>query len=407
MTKQLAKACSQIAESLPRADLSLVLYPTISMQEAVARLYAIIMKFIVRGLRWYRQSKVMHALSSITRPWALEFDQDVREVQQYARSVEELAQSASRAELREARFQIHQTRSDLEAARNEIRKLSSLVEDGFRKMTDFALASRSLQTRTFNDIAISKGMLCSIQISQILSLPFMEALPTSGQCFAHSKSFYVRRQASRRYRGVSLPDNKVLQAWKAQQSLSFVVTQTRSQISAKDLTVDMISALRNYQLPVLWALPPPDLQNSSLNTLDVIRMLFYQALQLNTSALNTDYPVTIAQLRDASSHGDWLALLGRVLQGLPTIYIIFDSELVDYVTNGDKSLATKFLIEFAKALGPVTAKLIVSSHTFEAQYAEKCLGVNAVVAVRTEESSRSLVNIRHRRARKVRSKDRR
>ena len=170
-----------------------------------------------------------------------------------------------------------------------------------------------------------------------------------------------------------------------QQDLSFLVIENRSPTQIKDFLLDMIGFLRGRGLPVLWALRSPGLQSSTITSLDVIRMLLYQALEINSSALNSSYPITIAQLREASSHEDWLLLLKRALQGLPAVYIIIDSDVVEYVTNRDKAVATKFLMEFVKVFGPDKARFIVSSHVFEAQQAEQDLGGEAVAALRTED----------------------
>ncbi|KAI1379320.1 hypothetical protein F4677DRAFT_408614 [Hypoxylon crocopeplum] len=404
MVKNLAKACSLIADSLPRADLSLILYPTPAMRETVARLYAMIMKFIVRALRWYRRRTVTHILSSIVNPWSLDFGQELGEIEQHARGIDELAQSASRAEIRESHYQIHQTRSDLEAARGEIKQLTKIVEDGVKQMTQFALESRSIQSRMSNDVSSCREMICYVHLDQILTLSFMESLPTSGQCLAYCRSFWLRRQGLRQHR--QIPDTSALQKWNEEQGLAFVVTEDINRIHAKDILVDIINLLRGQGLPVLWALRPPNLQDSSLTSLDVIRILLYQALQINTPTLNEAHPITIAHLREASSHEEWLLLLKRALQRLPTVYIVFDSELVDHVTDGNRAVATKFLMDFAKFLGPDKAKLIVSSQCFEARYAEQDLGASAVVVLKTNGLRGNVRALRRQRARTARQKRR-
>lgn len=73
MAKQLSKSFSQIADILPRTDLSLVLYPTVIMKETVARLYAHIIQFVIHAVRWYKQGKFTHAWASTAKPWALSF----------------------------------------------------------------------------------------------------------------------------------------------------------------------------------------------------------------------------------------------------------------------------------------------------------------------------------------------
>jgi len=139
LVKGLAKACSRIADCLPHADLSLILYPTPAMREAVARLYAAIIKFATRALRWYQQGKGKHILSAIASPWSLHYEEELRDIDQSSRSVQDLAQSASRAELRELRFQVHQSRSDQQQARLELIDLKTTVENGFKTVTQHFL----------------------------------------------------------------------------------------------------------------------------------------------------------------------------------------------------------------------------------------------------------------------------
>jgi hypothetical protein len=45
---QLSKALTQIADALPRAALKLILYPTETMRNAVAVIYALMIKFLKR-----------------------------------------------------------------------------------------------------------------------------------------------------------------------------------------------------------------------------------------------------------------------------------------------------------------------------------------------------------------------
>jgi hypothetical protein len=141
MVKSLAKSCALIAETLSRADLSLVLYPTPAMREALARLYAAILKFIVRSIQWYRKERMQHFLSSIANPWSPEYESELREVEQHARSVDKLAQSGSQAELRDAHLRISQLQTNLQATREEIKSLTSFVEEKFREITGFALST--------------------------------------------------------------------------------------------------------------------------------------------------------------------------------------------------------------------------------------------------------------------------
>lgn len=258
---------------------------------------------------------------------------------------------------------------------------------------------KSLQTRISSDATFSREMVCQIQRGQVLSLPFMECLPTSGQCLAYCRSFWLRRRHARRHES-SAVDTAALKRWKQEEQLRFVVLESASDTRARDLLVDVITRLRHHGLPVLWALRPENLQEAAFTTIDVLRMLLYQALQVNPAATGWAYPITVGQLREASSHDDWLALLRRALDGCPTIYIVFDSDLINHVTGGDKTAATSFLKEFAAFLGPERVKVIVSTLCFQAARAEEDMGCGSVVAIRTQASADDrLESIKRRRLR--------
>jgi hypothetical protein len=186
------------------------------------------------------------------------------------------------------------------------------------------------------------------------------------------------------------------------QNLSFLVTQSHSPAKRQDLLIDIITLLRRHRLPVLWALRYPDLKSSSIASLDVIRMLIYQALEINSAALYTPFPINIAQLREASSHHDWLALLKRALSGLPAVHIVFDADVVQHVSHGDKGAATHFLAEFARFMSPGEAKFIVCSSVFDTEQAERHDVATEAVAVVKTELSRSRENARVPKRRRLR-----
>lgn len=114
MIKQLAKACCQIADLLPRTDLSMFLYPTELVKKAIAQLYAYIMKFIIHAVRWYKQGKLAHAWTAISKPWELDLSEHVENIGGQARQVEKLAQGAAQAELRDMHVKIWETQQEFQ-----------------------------------------------------------------------------------------------------------------------------------------------------------------------------------------------------------------------------------------------------------------------------------------------------
>jgi hypothetical protein len=90
----LAKGLSQIADSLPRIELATILYPTSRMKQAVAELYAHIIRFFIRAQDWYQQGKLRHAWDSFARPVDC------------TKEVDNLATAGARAEQRDIHLEL-------------------------------------------------------------------------------------------------------------------------------------------------------------------------------------------------------------------------------------------------------------------------------------------------------------
>lgn len=143
MIHQFSKACSNIADVLPRTELSLILYPTERMTVAVARLYSKIMEFMLHAIRWYRQGKVSHTWAAVTKPWSHSFKDHVDAIGNEARRVDDLSSLAMKAEMRETRIQILETREQLLFSQQQIRNLSEFVKGEFKQLLDVALCECS------------------------------------------------------------------------------------------------------------------------------------------------------------------------------------------------------------------------------------------------------------------------
>jgi hypothetical protein len=126
-TRQLAKAFTRIGEILPRMDLALMLYPTELMSNAIAHLYARIIKFMIQAVKWYKQGKLAHAFSAVSKPWALNFKDSVDDIAAQSRYIDELSGTASQAELRDTHLELLGTRAEVREIRIEIRSLADLV----------------------------------------------------------------------------------------------------------------------------------------------------------------------------------------------------------------------------------------------------------------------------------------
>ncbi|KAF8246083.1 hypothetical protein K440DRAFT_491115, partial [Wilcoxina mikolae CBS 423.85] len=105
---KISKALSLAADVLPRTDLSLLMYPTDRIKQAVSRLYAYIIQLMQRAVGWYKQGRVRHALSAIANPFSLTYQDIVDNICEASRNVDNLASAAARAEQRDMHIQIQQ-----------------------------------------------------------------------------------------------------------------------------------------------------------------------------------------------------------------------------------------------------------------------------------------------------------
>lgn len=104
---EISKAISNLGDVLPRTELHAILYPTTRMREAVALLYAKIIEFIVKAIKWCKKGKLRHAFTAIAHPFELKFKAITDEITLRSRRVDELASAASKAEIRDLHLKIH------------------------------------------------------------------------------------------------------------------------------------------------------------------------------------------------------------------------------------------------------------------------------------------------------------
>jgi hypothetical protein len=96
------------------------------MRDAVAHLYAHILKFMAQAVKWYKQSKLTHTFGAIAKPWALSFKDNFDEISAKSRYIDELSGTASKAELRDTHLDIIMSRAEIRDTRIEIRYLADL-----------------------------------------------------------------------------------------------------------------------------------------------------------------------------------------------------------------------------------------------------------------------------------------
>ena len=105
---------SQIADLLPRVEFTSIIYPTNRMREAIAQLFASMLRFLIRARDWYEEGKLRHFIHSITRPVELRYSDLLEQITDNSRIIDQLAKSGQQAELRVVHSKIDQMNATVE-----------------------------------------------------------------------------------------------------------------------------------------------------------------------------------------------------------------------------------------------------------------------------------------------------
>lgn len=138
--------------------------------------------------------------------------------------------------------------------------------------------------------------------------------------------------------------------WKTSPESSLIIVQGHAQLRTdiRDFCVNVVEALRDANVPVLWALKMVERDAThEPSVVDLIKDLVSQALRVNTS-LHTEQSLALncARFQSASTESEWFELLGAVLAGIPQTYMIIDTDIVSTIyanTTKDFSLPQAFL----------------------------------------------------------------
>lgn len=276
------------------------------MKSAVAQVYAHIIKFFYKAMTWYSEGSLKHIISSIYRPYELQFADVVDDIARYSREVDQLAFAEAQAELRQMHI--------------EQQELLCVVRDTKRLIIE----NQQLNFRGFLD---SKRRICEIQFSQILSVLSAVSLLSPEEILRSSRYLRTRRRLQGLPSADSAWRSHKLKNWAACSQSSFLAITGRSlqRPELKDFAADIISLLQQLNIPVVWSLAPIDRNGSSYFPTDVLKQLVFQILQINQTLLANQSPaLNAARFQSAKTEQEWLEILISVLGGLRQIFIVFD-----------------------------------------------------------------------------------
>jgi hypothetical protein len=230
------------------------------------------------------------------------------------------------------------------------------------------LVTKTIQEEIKVDLSSQKANLQQIQLNQVLSVQWLENLPSSGESLQYCFSLQQRKRTRTK---LSITEASEMQTWASQQRSSIMIVQSKSPNTTKDILLDLIRLIRDTSHPILWALRFPNYWGTSMTCVDLLRMLVLQALQINPSSTCSSCPVTAVHMREAVCEEDWLNLLSRALDGIANIYIVIDSDLFAFVTKQDRNGATQFLDVLPKLITKTFVKVFVSSINVDEDHVQR------------------------------------
>ncbi|KAI2619517.1 hypothetical protein GGS26DRAFT_572530 [Hypomontagnella submonticulosa] len=350
---EISKAITRIADVLPRTELHSDLYPIRRIQEAVSLVYAKIIEFFIKAIKWYKKGKLTHSITSIAKPFSISFKPIIEEVTERSKRVDELANAASKAEIRD----LHVTVVQLKGMVDVLQQQQLLQLEQMRlQLQQQVLHNQSL-------LAIQgeyKHLFRENQIDKIRETIFPNDLPGTDDSLAYCRSMRDRR---RQRNPTLLPAQalSILKYWVAEPSSSLLLAQGQGiKTSSLDFATNFLDIILERGYPVMWALPSPTEENKSVpSAITIFQSLVSQALSLDPGVVSEgSNPVTVKHFKSATSIQQWLTLFERCISSFPRLFLVIDIGLVELAIEHreeDQELFT--LRDFVEQLSGLVSKL--------------------------------------------------
>lgn len=230
------------------------------------------------------------------------------------------------------------------------------------------------------DLASQRATLSRIHLNQMLTLPFWNSLPTSGESLQFCRSMRRRRRER-----IKLPllDIDRLNSWNAQQSNAVLFIDAQNSLVAKTFMIDLVNLALESNLAIIWALRFANYWERSMSATDIARMLVLQAMQAGADQLlNSPFPVTVEQLREAAGLDEWVAILNHLIPNSGHVYIVLDADLLAHATAHERSQAMEMLDLLRLRLSG-NIKIVAATSSVSRGYAEDLEDLNACIRIHT------------------------
>jgi hypothetical protein len=180
-----------------------------------------------------------------------------------------------------------------------------------------------------------------------------------------------------------LPDVKKLESWASEKNNVVLVIDTDVPITAKTFMVDLIDLILYNGMPIVWAMRYADYWDQRISIVDILRMLVLQTMQVGADRLlDSPFPVTVEQFREAASLGDWVAILRHLISGMNHTFIALDADLLAHATVHERGMVLEMLDTLRMEL-PGNVKIVITMSSIDRIYAEELELSNACVRIQT------------------------
>lgn len=334
------------------------------MKQTIAMLYAHIMKFLIRALEWYEESRLARALLAITKPAALRYDDILRDIQKATRKVAEVAVASSQAEQRD----MHEELLELTAGVEIIQKSMSMGYDAHadthEQLRILTAMVQQLQKDMMSKITPPPNINVNIAEAQVqINLTVIASICQIDHQLILQASIFLRdkRRSMSRLRCKPFWVSPQLQTWNstAKSSLLTIKATFRDRQHTQDFATNCIEQLNASQIPTLHILRSPD---GPFDLTQVLQSLTYQALQLaeSTSTAAALAP-HIKHFQDATEAADYIPILTTILGCFDQAYIIIDADsLLPASAPACKALLQQLLHQLTAAGAQTVVKVLVA-----------------------------------------------
>ncbi|KAM7211291.1 hypothetical protein V8F06_013323 [Rhypophila decipiens] len=351
LVAQFSQAISMIAEVLPITQLSLELYQSDHMKNAVANLYAHILLFLKQAVKWYTVGPAGRALTALFKPFELSYKDTLEQIRLCARTIDSIASISVKAEVRDMNIFLQEESQRLVKRDEKLHEMQHRFEVGHADLTvkvDTILGILNSNTPKIDNIHISMQdihpRIIDMHLHDILATLQPQHCPE--QALARHKSIIRRTSNPRQIRARQTNPQtarifNVIGNWITSPKSSLLVlnTQPRAQARVKEIVTEVIGRVRalgqvqgqtttTTGSNVIWYLSR---SGNETTTTEILKSLIFQTIKLApelvVGANFGSNSLTVAKLGGHHEDHEWLELLYWTLRRLPAgCFVVVEAE---------------------------------------------------------------------------------